>query len=784
MRYLYFPLALALFAACTDYDAGYDAKTIAYQTAFRQAFGDVDPDQDFSLAQRYSVTVTPGMSHTISIYSNAQGNWQLVGQYSHVAGTTELGFDAVRSAQQFLVTDGLRTALVPAGGSVDFSGSTRATGLNVTSDTEQLVASDPYASGRTVSNWLNQGIDIDETIGGYTYFYYNSSTLTGDESVLAKMPAIDQPATDAHRGNLEQVDVIYDFSYVSTGTFIVYPVYWRTTRINTVGIYYQDPQNPNEVLRIPLLGNARYNESVQYTTSTDVPFWYTCRQTSADGLLADYSAAANDTDHQLLRSKGIVVDIPVGTQFGFYMLTDEGYAQYTEASRNNDVKWSEKDVEKACYFANFITRGLHWLCMEDDHDLSTQSGGEHSDFDFDDLVCLMGGNVPNVIENQSPGWLLAFEDLGDTFDWDFNDVLLQFNYVSGSDQARIIPLAAGGTLPSVIHFSDGSEGDDQTVGEIHCLLNPELTEADLYEPINADSRGKQGETQVVSICNPDFSITQANQGMSSNSPTLAQNAVGITIEVNNQQETNYVAYQGAGHAPEVLILPKRYTLTEGTTTYAYTWAWPLEMKRIYQSYAEEDHTFSAWITDHTQAQDWYKYPTKEVVEEQRVVVSSSGDPSTDPSAAEGHIREYDWAVSTHGTPVAIPEPDPSHNYLYRFDATELFQANKPAQLYLVARGGLVVSDGSDQSSVPYGIWTSPNWMGNTKYSASSFIAMSQTMINRLKTYNPDLEVMCRITLTADEVNHFRENSNSQLSTDHGQLMIWAGQQLVALSVLQ
>ena len=39
-------------AGCSDYDNGYDSNAIKFNEEFRKAYGDIDPEQDWNLAER------------------------------------------------------------------------------------------------------------------------------------------------------------------------------------------------------------------------------------------------------------------------------------------------------------------------------------------------------------------------------------------------------------------------------------------------------------------------------------------------------------------------------------------------------------------------------------------------------------------------------------------------------------------------------------------------------------------------------------------------------------
>lgn len=73
MRSIYFHTALsvvlasAALTACQDYDAGFDPQTIKqkeYAKQFEKVFGEIDPEQDWNMAQQITATLDLPISST------------------------------------------------------------------------------------------------------------------------------------------------------------------------------------------------------------------------------------------------------------------------------------------------------------------------------------------------------------------------------------------------------------------------------------------------------------------------------------------------------------------------------------------------------------------------------------------------------------------------------------------------------------------------------------------------------------------------------------------------
>ena len=74
-------------AGCSDYDNGYNENAIKFNEAFKETFGDIDPDQDWNLAERATVTVNTQTTSNIKIYALNGDQYAIVGNYEGINGT-------------------------------------------------------------------------------------------------------------------------------------------------------------------------------------------------------------------------------------------------------------------------------------------------------------------------------------------------------------------------------------------------------------------------------------------------------------------------------------------------------------------------------------------------------------------------------------------------------------------------------------------------------------------------------------------------------------------------
>ena len=174
-------------------------------------------------------------------------------------------------------------------------------------------------------------------------------------------------------------------------------------------------------------------------------------------------------------------------------------------------------------------------------------------------------------EPQSESWIIACEDLGNTDDIDFNDVVFSVSHTAGETTAKVTPLAAGGVLPSNIYHGGNN------LGEIHNLINGAQPNANgQYSMLNTGSKGTPGSAITINVP-ADYSVTNH----------------GFTVKVKDQNESIVLESAEIGTAPQMLVLPGE-------------WAWPTERTPIRTAFP----MFVDWSKAANTAIDWYKSPVE------------------------------------------------------------------------------------------------------------------------------------------------------------------------------
>lgn len=172
----------------------------------------------------------------------------------------------------------------------------------------------------------------------------------------------------------------------------------------------------------------------------------------------------------------------------------------------------------------------------------------------------------------------AFEDLGTTNDFDFNDVVIRVSTPDAQGKSTVELMCAGGTMSTVVTYGTGD--------------NPRIIGSEVHEALGASSykvmvNTGSGETKP-------FPVTLGTiEGLNAQTD-MANLPFGIKCEGNNGQVIKVVkSVANNGKAPLVIVV-------SGDEN--GKWYWPTEFTNISIAYPG----FGEWganVEDHT---DWYK----------------------------------------------------------------------------------------------------------------------------------------------------------------------------------
>lgn len=186
---------------------------------------------------------------------------------------------------------------------------------------------------------------------------------------------------------------------------------------------------------------------------------------------------------------------------------------------------------------------------------------------------------------ETVSWIFACEDLGGSFDYDFNDIIWevsQSTITSGADvtydDIRVRVLAAGGTLPIKLVYGNTVLGG----GEIHTKAFNQSAVDGKFTPVNVAKGGLTAPVLLGRI--PANGQPMNLETLKSNFKILVADGEsdGVFIEAMRHGEAN-------DKTPQILIFPGN-------------WRWPLEYKGIDTAYPKfpdwvKDSKNAEWMTD-------------------------------------------------------------------------------------------------------------------------------------------------------------------------------------------
>lgn len=401
------------------------------------------------------------------------------------------------------------------------------------------------------------------------------------------------------------------FSIVTEGGEIKLPmVYGATNNINRLGyVYYKDGQDPLAQPHYIVINDAQPLNNIYFNSwkgqklennmqlanwnNAEEPLYGKSKDTKMYGT--SYKLAFFGENHD----QEATYNFPAGYHIVFFIAPFQPHnGTYTESEYNYSLPELNKrinhlDDNKDC--PTYITEKDQWgnqvsargaikaasWTFNGQTFLGFEDGGH--DEDLNDIVFWVQEQykapeppitVPDpdpLPEPQSESWIIACEDLGNTDDIDFNDVVFSVSHTAGETTAKVTPLAAGGVLPSNIYYGG------RNLGEIHNLINGAQPNANgQYSMLNTGSKGTPGSAITITVP-ADYSVTNH----------------GFTVKVKDQNESIVLESAQIGTAPQMLVLPGE-------------WAWPTERTPIGTAFP----MFVDWSKAANTAIDWYKSPVE------------------------------------------------------------------------------------------------------------------------------------------------------------------------------
>ena len=645
-------VALSL-VGCSDYDNGYTEQQLKFIQNFKDVFGEIDHNNDWNLAEQGSVTVTTSQPSRVKIYANTFGTYKIVGDYEDVSGTKTLVFDMVEGTTDILVSNGHTARKAKVGDGVSFAG----TRYVYTGDNQKK-----NSKGEPIVTLGDE--DGDPSWKTFPTKDYIDIITDEDNGFL--------PEGKNNLGNVTQ-----NFSYVSQGPFTIYPIFIQSSSSHILGIYWKDDEGNYQTQNV-------YRNNAMYPTKQ----WMPVNEPTGD--YPDY------IDEEGYKARPITINLDEGVEFGFFLEVYHGSDGSTETGTDDDGRifdnrnpslirhciYSENELNQEYKGQTFDKRQYDVGIISDFEDdrawagtfmtevdgeivtyIAFEDWGTIGKWDLNDLVFIMEGDLPAIVDNDAHSWVVSCEDLGGKFDIDYNDVVLKVTHTSGQTDLMVEPLAAGGTLASFVYFGDGVGEDDISLGEIHHLFGQEEGKiSGSYEPVNVD----KGQQQLQEVVNPIQTLTVSPAwSLASFTPTtasaeaqeLARNRTmgGFYVKVvpagkvsteenveehlvdgkNIIQRIQNTVERNEDNVPYVICTPYEWRRTEikdGKTVITRgTYRWPCENmpmfpfgdfqggEAAYTGYGDPAYSFKSWVRgrldeNHVHLQTsiyWYRYPNIE-----------------------------------------------------------------------------------------------------------------------------------------------------------------------------
>ncbi len=704
-----------------------------YIREFYKTFKNVDPDHDWNLAQKSTVTVKTSVPSSIRVLADVKGTRYLFADYKDAQGTTEIPVTLPKGVSDIIVSVNGQKFPSTLGATVD-----------ATSAKSRIIngSEDNFTTGDALE-WKIEPETVFPTVVMQDYL---ATYGEDDPKNLSK-------GTNS-------------FYFLADGkehTF--YPFYWQTNREHCLGIYVVDD---NDVSKITL-HDLYYSKSGELFVSTDhrTEIKERVRKVGVEMLFCDFTGSTipddikpannfdakdwentvfpgvawNDnitkyytaenaifkTEHGYIsrithfcidyktfyrffetpteeyteivnqeyvegtwarankdksyssgpgtyvKTRGITYKLPVGKRYGFYIKALTGikndyedfdpkeakydFIVFSNSNRNKvpfydpitnedknenirstswmDMEWwdtsgaSELDKYAYASWGKAQMYGLKYTMFgfEDWPAKSTQNQPNNIGADLNDIMFLFeaGEEPTGIADTKDPDpepekpytWIIAAEDLGGSFDWDFNDLVAEVQLLPVSEDDKeytkvtVKPLASGGFRPVYLMYTgktydveNNSETDvkDYIVGgEFHSLFG-----SSHGNPINVSKGQKKQAGEIVfytpkghTMAKPHDKYDKENPNMGGfwvlsceeNKPLSGISATNGLQYLEKIPEGQGINQVGAPDSNKELTSPQIMCLEAG-------WRWPLEMKDIRHAYT----TFESWVTDATKTE--------------------------------------------------------------------------------------------------------------------------------------------------------------------------------------
>ena len=501
-------VASVSFAACSvEEDA---AKSVpvqeSYTRDFIKTFGTINPNQDWNVVEQKNVTINSTSPVDVLIFEKQGGKYKLAADYKAVSGSKTITFDGMEGDNtSFIVSLDGNMVFASNGETLNYNGSS---------------ASRIKRAAET-SSWVTRD---DET---------TTITLVSNEKKFKSLKNEGADHYDSFLDICNEDGMSYAISQGYSKT--LFPVYHGSEKTYELGMYYYDA-NEGTNIYVPMYKTGEHDDDFGEITDTD--------DQGRGGQIVSHGYTISPT-------KDIVASI-------YVKCGDKYYYSNPELNENKQELFATATV------SSNVDGGYRYIVFDDPEDNS-------GDNDFNDLIFidLLKYNTGEITKKDTISYLVACEDLGGTFDYDFNDVVFRVSHVSGNDYLTINPVAAGGTLEAYLCYNNKVVSNEwhKHFGNGH----------DISDMINTGYGIPENNIMSIRLTGvpTDFSMTKFSS---------ADGGFSVKVIGKNGKETTTVTGPNKGAAPQMLVLPSN-------------WKWPKELTNIVTTYPK----FGEWGANYTDA---------------------------------------------------------------------------------------------------------------------------------------------------------------------------------------
>jgi len=587
----------ALFSGCQDENLGFteqDVKEAKFAQTFKEMFGNVDPNQTWSTAARRRVVINLNLSNSFDSFQAKI--W--------TADPSRKSKDLFYMAD-VKVMNGMESAIAidaPADLATVYVSLTDETGGSI------FVPATFDSEGVAKASFTDEVTRATSEVN-IQVLKYNSATDGDNTTWMSYLPAgsdgwgyFSADRYDAYRavfpengGNTDNPPC-ESFVFQSNGSPIVlYPFYSVTAGYGAdeIGFFVYDPADGEDYATI--VSNPD-NYHVMRAGGEGV---WECKKSADAGYLGPYvtftpgQSESAFTDMDIRTRPFVITGVPAGYRVIFALKNAEGYKFSVKELNDPDGTHVTYTGQKDSRFVSGNTYsmvgaatlgGLQYLAFED-----TWYPGQ---YDCQDMAfAVYGGKMVDLNSGSGTamGFMVAYEDLGNTYDMDFNDIVIKVSHVATTiegaavvdEDVTVTLLAAGGTLNVVPKYNRnaifaGKGNDTDNTGEAHAVFGFEVS-----QPVNVGENSAPAFTSTIS-CKSNESIAEV--------------AAKITMELTSTSDmefTRKVSYcidgdQRTSNIPYAILISSP------------SWEWPTEEITITTVYP----SFKNWVCDAT-ASSWY-----------------------------------------------------------------------------------------------------------------------------------------------------------------------------------